>query len=157
MSDIWSKLQYFRKNSVFDDWGNADLISSELLLKLDRFRNLCGSPVIVTCGTGGAHVEDSFHYSGLAVDVIIHPRPHIIHPVDGIFKAFKCGFTGIGYYPDWKYKGMICGGYHLDIGLPNKELKRTWMGILKPSEDGMKMERDYIALNKENLAKYISF
>lgn len=151
----WDKVLYFKKDSKTDNWGDPDLIEDELLLKIDRFRYACGSPVIITSGAGGKHREGSFHYKGQALDLIILNRPKIVHPIDAIFKAFKCGFTGIGYYPDWRYHGMQVGGYHLDIGDRPGNRIGTWMGVLKPDSKGIKLVRDYIALDHQNLKRYV--
>lgn len=48
--DAWKKLRYFKPDSQIDKWGSPDLISEDLLYRLDDFRHWLGIPIIVTHG-----------------------------------------------------------------------------------------------------------
>ena len=164
-SETWAKLRYFKKASS-DNWGDPDAISDDLLLRLDDFRHYLGLSVNVLHGvkTSG-HSSKSWHYgrkneSGgwkfqpCAVDVVMPGYKG--HPLDLIFEAGRFGFTGIGYYPHWRWHGKAVGGMHLDMRPLSKEADGTlnyrenrWMGVMK---DGKQV---YIPLSFENLAKHI--
>ena len=109
--ETWAKLKYFNKN---ENWGGypprdtpeqrqrgVEEISDELLLEADRLREVIGTPIIVTCGVDTeGHVKNSYHYKGLAIDVVI-PDLQINH-LDRIFIVKDMKFRGIGYCPYWK-------------------------------------------------------
>lgn len=135
-------LKHFSRN---ENWGEPDKISHELLFSLDTFRELLGSPVVITCGTQGVHTKNSRHYIGCAVDIVI---PDIKIPVfDLLVLAFKLPFTGIGYYSNWKYKKAKAHGFHFEQEsfVP---IKKTWMGV------ELSGNQVYLALSEENLSKY---
>lgn len=165
--ETWSKLRYFKKNGS-DNWGDVDAISDVHLLRLDDFRHFIGVPITVTHGvkTSG-HSKKSFHYrkkdkNGLeigacATDIMIPDYPG--SPFDLMMDAMRFGFTGLGYYPHWKYKGKMCGGLHLDSRPLRWDSDKTinyshsrWMGIY--NEAGKQI---YIELSFANLIKYAKY
>lgn len=155
--ETWKKLRYFKKNSNSDNWGDPDKISDNLLLRLDDFRHWLGIPIYVTGGVkSGGHSRKSFHYEengACAVDIVI-PSYHETS-VDLILDATRFGFTGIGYYPHWKWNGEIVGGLHLDMRPLKWDEDETtnytssrWMGVLVGGE------QVYIELDFQNIMDY---
>lgn len=166
--ETWSKLRYFKKNSKIDKWGDSELIQDDHLLRLDDFRDYIGCPIYVTRGvqTSG-HSKNSYHYSrhddhgrqigACATDIVIPDYGE--SPFDLILDCLRFGFTGLGYYPAWKFRGHVVGGLHVDsrplIWQADKTLNYAhsrWMGI----PDGNGGQR-YIELNWHNLAKYSQY
>ena len=136
----WHRLKYFDKD---ENWGNPYILCEELLLKLDVLREEIGHPFIVTSGTQGKHRPNSLHYQGKAVDFVCPDYDG--HAIDFILKAVQRGFSGIGWYPHWQYKGKACGGMHVDFGFWKT---RHWLGVLD------KGEQVYRPLDYLNLKKY---
>ena len=106
----WSKIKYFDAN---ENWGDASKIDQSLLVGLDELRFKLGSPIIISSGTDGRHQVGSFHYDGKAVDVVA-PNSHIFNFF--VTATRVKAFDGIGVYPEWSYRGIRCGGLHLDVG-----------------------------------------
>ena len=163
--ETWDKLRYFKRGSKVDNFGNEVLISDDLLLKLDDFRHYVGVPVIVTHGvkTSG-HNPNSFHYPRMddndvqigacAVDVVLPTYNY--GPYNLLLDALRFGFTGLGFYPHWKFRGRQVGGLHLDArplkwdsDFTKNYKQSRWMGV--KDESGKQV---YVALNMQNLVKY---
>ena len=131
----WGRVRYFTKD---EKWGNPTLIVPELVYELDDFRHDIGVPILVTCGTQGKHVYNSYHFwkmapgddnempKGLALDIMF-PTLERHHLPDLAIKALKFGFTGVGIYPNWQYKEKTIGGMHVDYRPKRK--KATWIGL----------------------------
>jgi len=148
MSNKWLGLRFFK---IHENWGNHELIKSRLLKKLDSFREKVGSRVVITRGTQGKNDSGkSQHPLGRAVDVIL-PKTNK-HPEELIEIAEECGFTGIGYYRDWRYFNKRTGGLHLDI----REIKRDEPIIAKwlcvNDIDGIQV---YYPFSNELLEKFL--
>jgi hypothetical protein len=162
--ETWDQLRYFKKDSKVDRWGDPDAISDIHLLRLDDFRDWIGVPIYVlhAVKTGG-HKPSSFHYEKVdaqggriapcATDIIIPDYDQ--SAVDLIFDAARFGFTGIGYYPHWRYKGKMVGGLHLDSRPLQWDADKTvnyshsrWMGVWEDNR------QKYIALDFPNILKY---
>ena len=152
--ETWAKLRYFKKDSPRDQWGSPDLIADELLLRLDDFRHTLGVPVYVTAGVNiGGHKPNSFHYpqnGACAVDVVVPDFNG--HPVELLWEAMRFGFTGVGFYPHWKFDGRTVGGLHLDLRPLEKDADGTvnyrhsrWLGVMR---DGQQI---YLPLTYRNL------
>ena len=151
--ETWRKLVHF---SPLENWGNAAAIADSLLFKLDDFRGYLGTPIMVLNGTQGVHSRGSYHYlknGACAADIIIPDYKGT--PFDLVLDATRFGFTGIGYYPHWEYKGKKANGLHLDDRPLKWDADSTlnykhnrWMGI---REEGAQV---YIPLTFENIAKY---
>lgn len=112
---VWAKLRYFKKTDTLDNWGDASAIADDLLLALDDFRHFVGVPVYVLSGTNGIHSPSSFHYienGACAVDVALPEYRGT--PIDLLFDVFRFPFSGVGFYPDWQYRGEQAKGLHLD-------------------------------------------
>jgi hypothetical protein len=153
-SDVWDSLKYFKRDSTIDNWGDPDAISETILYPLDALRDFLNTPIIVSSGTGGQHRAGSYHYvenGACAVDIVI-PR-YSGNTIDLILAVLRFGFTGVGYYPDWRYNGKVVGGFHLDqrplgmeeSGVPKFKGKR-WMGV-----KDIHGVRQYIPLTYDNI------
>lgn len=165
--ETWEKVApYFKKDSKIDNWGDVDAISDEHLLRLYDFRVWLGLPIIVTAGvkTSG-HSSGSYHYKktdksgkqigACATDIIIPDYDD--SPFDLVMDATRFGFTGIGYYPHWHYKGKVTGGLHLDSRPLKWDSDDTlnyshsrWMGVQ------IKGKQQYIGLTYHNMLMYSS-
>lgn len=103
------KLQYFSDHEFGLWWPFMD---TELLLGLDRFREVLGSAVVISPAPdalGRMSNKSSQHYPAplvRAVDVLLSTDLE-----KGYRAARKVGFCGIGVYPDWKPRA----GIHLDM------------------------------------------
>ena len=142
--DIWSKLKYFGRK---ENWGDPDKMDECLLLELDQLRYHLQSPLVILCGNQGKHSKNSYHYiknGSCAVDLIIPEYKKT--PFDLILDVTRFKFTGIGYYPHWRYKDSLGFGLHLDM---RKSKPARWMGI----KDDKGIQK-YIELSYENLIKY---
>lgn len=154
--ETWSKLRYFKPDNGVDNFGDADAISDILLLRLDDFRHYVGIPIYVSSGvrpeTDGKTSYHTRSKGSCAVDVLLPQYEG--HPIDLIFTAMRFGFSGIGWYPDWEWKGIKCGGLHLDTRPLGKDSDGTenyghslWMAFGKPQA--------YIPLNYVNIIRHI--
>jgi len=153
--ETWAKVApYFKPDSKYDSWGDPDLIDDEFLLALYDFRVFVSQPVMITHAvkTSG-HSYRSYHYpenGACAADVILPLWKGSVF--DLILTATRFGFTGIGYYPHWMWRGKVKGGLHLDRrplrwdsdGTLNYSHSR-WLGV--PGKNG----QDYIAMTAENI------
>jgi len=155
--ETWKKLRYFKPDSKIDQWGDASAISDDLLLRLDDFRHWLGVPIFIASGVkAGGHAQRSYHYKingACAVDIVI--PGYMETAVDLVLDATRFGFTGIGYYPHWKYNGKVCGGLHLDTRPMKWDSDDTknyshsrWMGVLVGGK------QTYIELDYENLCEH---
>lgn len=165
-AETWKKLRYFKPGGI-DNFGDTDAIQDDLLLRLDDFRHYLGVPMYITSGVRpDSDGKRSYHTRGMgacAVDVMMPEC--LLHPIDLIFTAMRFGFTGIGYYPDWEWKGIKCGGLHLDtrpLGIDADGTKNyghsLWMGIkvqAKGSDGSLNTSQRYIALSYANLIRNI--
>lgn len=165
---VWEKVQkYFKPDSSIDKWGDPKLIDGTHLLRLFDFREYLGVPIYVTHGvkTSG-HSPRSWHYpredqygnqiGACATDIMIPDYP--LSPFDLVLDATRFGFTGIGYYPHWRWRGDVIGGLHVDSRPlkwdPDDTLNYShsrWMGVLRANG-----KQEYIALSFHNLTKYSS-
>lgn len=137
--ETWQKLKFFKKEGS-DVWGDAELIADDLLFRLDDFRRNVGVAVNVLRGVATAgHSTNSFHYpqnGSCAVDVVLPQYKG--RGLELVLEANRFGFTGIGWYPHWRFKGETVGGLHLDTrplrrdsdGTLNYRYNR-WIGVLK--------------------------
>lgn len=141
---FWSKIKNF---SPKENWGNPDKMDEGLLLELDKLRSYLGFPIVILCGNQGKHSPKSYHYiknGSCAVDIIIPDYPKT--PFDLILDVTRFSFTGIGYYPHWRYKDNLGFGLHLDT---RKAAPARWMGIKDDSG-----KQIYIELSYQNLIKH---
>lgn len=118
----WQQIRYFTPN---ENWGDVDLMAPELIYKLDAMREYINTPVIISCGTQGQHSENSYHYKGEAVDVVVPSHKKSLF--DLYLSAERFNWGGIGLYPHWTYRGHQCGGLHLDI----RQDHGRWIGVKK--------------------------
>jgi len=155
--DTWKVLRYFKPDGT-DNFGDPDAIDDTVLFRLDDFRHYLNCPFYVTSGvrpeTDG---KTSYHTRGkgaCAVDVVMPEYKG--NSIDLIFAAMRFGFSGIGYYPDWHWNGIKCGGLHLDtrpLGFDSDGTlnygNSMWMGVLSEGK------QIYIPLTFANLNKHI--
>lgn len=164
--ETWELVKkYFRPDSKIDKWGDPNELSDSHLLRLYDFRTFVNCPIYVTAGvkTSG-HEKGSYHYKKIdehggvldpcATDIVIPDYEK--SPFDLILDATRFGFTGLGYYPHWKFNGKTVGGLHVDSRPLKWDLDETinyshsrWMGVL--DEKGKQI---YIPLTFHNLLKY---
>ena len=171
--ETWNKVRaHFRPDSKIDNWGDVDGISDEHLLRLYDFRVWVGTPIFVlhAVKTSG-HAKKSYHYgrkdeNGVwtvepcATDIILPDYQKT--PFDLILDAQRFGFTGIGYYPHWRYNGQQVGGLHVDSrplkwdrDLSINYRHSRWMGIkVQDENDEGKYKQEYIAMTFHNILKY---
>lgn len=133
----WERLKYFSKN---ENWGDWTRINPKLLIELDSLREYAKVPMFISCGTQGFHAQDSEHFKGNAVDVVLTNAK--IDLLDFYFFAERFDFSGIGIYPHWSYLGTNYGGLHLDVG----DRRGRWCCSL--DQQG---KQKYVAINKSNL------
>jgi hypothetical protein len=162
--ETWETLRYFKPNGL-DNFGDPDAINDALLFRLDDFRHFLNVPFYVTSGvrpeTDGRTSYHTRSKGACAVDVVM--PEHNGHPIDLIFAAMRFGFSGIGYYPDWEFKGIQCGGLHLDTRPLGIDADGTlnyghslWMGVkAKDPNDSSKIIQKYIPLTYANIVRTI--
>ena len=101
--ELWQASTYFKESEA---WGNPGMMARELIEALNAFRDHVGRPVIVHCGTQGAHVQNSYHYRGEAVDIHVDG----MNVIEQFLAASRfTAFRGLGLYPYWNNPGL-----HLD-------------------------------------------
>lgn len=125
-------------------------MNRDLILKLDELaatikeHSNCSfiiSPATGSLGRWSAPDSNSGHNINkwgevLAVDIFVSCIKSVedIHQL--ITVADRIGFTGIGFYPDWKYKvgkhNIDCG-FHLDVV---GKSSRRWSGLDRVNDQG---------------------
>lgn len=150
----WKNIEYF---GVKESWGDPEKMSYELIKTLDAFRRFIERPIIITCGTQGAHEPNSLHYSGDAVDIIIKRESIMGRAVDMprlLFADFltlvRFSFTGIGVYPEWSCEGVKIGGFHLEWASKPVIERKFWMGLGTSKQNTL-----YAGLTVSNIEKYL--
>ena len=117
----WKDIKWFSA-SDFDDkfsQNKGEDISLDLVGRLDSLREWINCPIIVTEGYDSkGHSDMSYHYKGLAADIIICTTMDMREQWNYIKIA---GFDGIGIYPHWKYK-VYSGGWHVDL----RDIPQIW-------------------------------
>lgn len=110
---VWYEdIKYFKK----EEFNHPDMVSYNLLHRLDQFREFVGKPIIIHSDFRSG--DKGQHGKGLAVDIHIKD----MHVIDQFLCAEKSGlFTGIGVYPNWFNPGL-----HLDIRSGNNARWGCW-------------------------------
>jgi len=125
-------MKYF-KASEFHGW--YDRMNKGLLTGLDALRELWGKPIytsndLAAAGRSKGKADTSQHnfdrYGQVnAIDV----KPSGIETAEDARRFFDlavaCGFTGIGFYPDWNQPG-----FHLDVRCSENEMHIASWGRL---------------------------
>lgn len=132
-------LRYF-KDSEFED---INKMNPEFLTMLDSYRAVMQTPIVITSSTDGVHSDNSQHYKGKAVDIILPNTT--LSLFDCFIMALRTGFTGIGIYPDWYYGDEKMGGLHVD-NRPGQHA--FWIGAQKNNK------QEYFTFNLNNLNKF---
>lgn len=121
MSLTWADIKYFEPEHFEDHYGvnKGQDMNMDVVARLDSLRDWIKCPIEVTAGYDSkGHSEMSYHYKGLAVDIIICTLMSMREQWTYIRTA---GFEGIGIYPHWKYK-VYSGGFHLDL----RDIPQIW-------------------------------
>ena len=119
------KLKYFTQQEFSRKGPTGDFInwfprmSQELLIKLDLLRFNWGKPIHISphngaigrFGNGAGYHYWETHGEVMAVDTMPEGIESYDDAMAFIKLATKLGFTGIGFYPNWKPQ---CG-FHLDV------------------------------------------
>jgi len=131
-------MKYF-KPEEFNGW--YDLLAPALKSNLDDLRAKWGQPIVISPvegavgrhdGKGGTSQHNVDRWGEVrAVDVM----PHGIETANDARRfrqlAEDCGFTGIGFYPDWNPRP----GFHVDIRInENERYVAQWGGIRRNGE-----------------------
>ena len=127
MAIEWKDIKHFAAQDFKDHYGvnKGEDMNMEVVGRLDSLRDWIKCPIQVTAGYDSkGHSEMSYHYRGLAVDIIICSLMRLREQWTYIRTA---GFEGIGIYPNWKYK-IYSGGFHLDL----RDIPQLW----RRAEDG---------------------
>ena len=161
--------EFFKPIGSSDRWGDADAISDITVLRLYDFRRSIGHPVhVLGAVKSEGHTERSEHYPEWDAEGTLIKTPTAVDIVvpdyqgsafDFVLHASRFGFTGLGYYPHWKFNGKVTGGLHLD----SRELKieedgsidyrhNRWMGV--PGPNGTQV---YVELSFSNLMDYCEY
>lgn len=120
--DIWSKLQFFRKE---ENWGDSNQMEEDFLLKLDRYRSTLSCLCQILCGyEESGHAPNSYHYMGQAVDcrffdAITHKA---LSPLDHFLTAIRSPFGGVGIYLWPNHDPFV----HLDSRYPMRD-RKIWV------------------------------
>lgn len=133
----WDSIRHFKAS---ENWGDVSKINFQLVKTLDLFRDYIATPIQITCGTQGKHIENSMHYLGKAVDVVF-PSIKKADLFDLFLCALRFSFGGVGIYPDWH----PMGGLHLDVR--DAPFKAQWIGYNNGSG------QIYLPMTKDNLKK----
>lgn len=115
MNPDWKIIKYFKPHEFDDVHGinKGENISMDIVRELDFLRDWIGHSIIITAGFDSkGHSDNSYHYKGLAVDIIIL-SPFSLKEQWKYIRGTK--FQGIGLYPNWHYHGIKRGGWHLDL------------------------------------------
>lgn len=140
-SNDWKKIKYMHHSS--ETWGAPYKVHKELVFKVERLRTLSGKPTVLTCNAYSktGHASKSQHSLGTAADLRIKKATLL----EMYILAEMLGFNGIGLYPN-NGRPFI----HVDIrDIEPYEKGARWIAIGDPNN------WTYIALNEENLRKYV--
>jgi len=111
----WDDVRHFE---AWEHFGDASKMNLSFMARLDFLREVADRAILINAGwaeSGHSHSE-SFHYSGMAADLVI-----VQATLQEMFQlAVLCGFRGIGIYPYWNKPGI-----HVDIR-PWEHIA-TWM------------------------------
>lgn len=131
----WDRVKHFSRDEFQDpQYGpeSGDLIDGVLLEMLVRLRHGTGWPMMIHWAVGGAVDVDGAHGHG---DRSYHLKERGCKAVDFHFasraparlqyyEVARSGFSGLGFYPDWKWNGVVTPGFHVD--LRPKEWTQRW-------------------------------
>lgn len=127
-------IQASRHFSLSENWGDPDLVHSELIFALDNYRHYLNKRLHISPRKGAVyadrtgHTDESWHYIiggrndfSMAADVF--PEDDILH---AWITAMRFPFSGIGIYPYWEYPSKhIKGGLHLDVRIQPSDTPRA--------------------------------
>lgn len=107
MASYWDNIQHFEPKEWQKDPGKA---SPVLVYAVDNARHMAGVPIIIhACWDDSGHSEQSYHYTGQAVD--FHFEPGLTKLQEFSALAAQPEIGAIGYYPEWQPRP----GWHVDV------------------------------------------
>lgn len=102
----WDKIRHFRPDEFKEDYRK---VSPDLIRYMDALREYAEVPIIIhEAWASGGHSENSYHYSGLAVD--FHFGGSLSPLTEFSLILSLRVFGGVGYYPGWNNPG-----WHVDL------------------------------------------
>lgn len=137
----WSNIKYFDKS----EFSQPEKMNEFHIESLDLFRHNIEKRVIVT--SSFRDNDEGTHGNGLATDIMVPDWNGTL--LELYLEAERHGFTGIGVYPHWSFKGKTIGGLHLDSRAPKMGRGARWIRI------DVAGEQAYISLNQENIKRYL--
>lgn len=112
------KIKNFSINEFPED--PVKFADPKLIINLDRLREFIGSAINISPVKGALarfdiNAKNSQHYAvgrkSTAIDIFID-----CDPFEAFVKILQSKlFNRAGFYPNWKYKDKITGGFHLDL------------------------------------------
>ena len=106
-NEFWEQIQFFKPWEWKDD---PDMADHKLIQVMDRVRHQAMIQVhIHGCWSQAGHSENSYHYTGRAVD--FHFAPGLSPVREFIILAGQPELGGIGHYPGWYPRP----GWHVDL------------------------------------------
>jgi hypothetical protein len=106
--DIYAELRHFAREEWRKDPAKA---SPDILLASDQIRGALGVPCVIhVCWDDGGHADQSYHYTGQAVDAhFVDQGQSHLQELLAILSVPTVG--GVGFYPDWFPRP----GWHWDV------------------------------------------
>lgn len=138
----WKSIKHFEAS----EFNNPKRMVYAHVRRVDRLRQNIGFPILITSDFRDG--DDGEHGKGLATDLIF-PTLDLDKLYYLYLEAERHGFTGIGIYPHWEYKGKIIGGLHVDSRSPKNGRGARWICIM---QDG---KQEYISFTWENMTRYV--
>lgn len=139
--DDWNNIHYMHYKN--NDWGDYTKIHRELVFNIENMRRIVDKPFILTCPAyaQSGHSPTSTHGLGKALDGKFLNSTLL----EMYIWAERFNFSGIGLYPN-NGNPFI----HLDTRDYNPlDNQSRWIAIGDPNN------WTYIALNEENIRKYV--
>lgn len=111
----------FTKAEITNTGADIKNVSSVLIYKLDKMRNMLGRPIYLLKNglTTGEHKSDH-HRNGTAADFYLHEQDGFVSVRDVVLAAIYSDFRGIGIY----YNGTAYS-FHVDL----RDELTIWNGV----------------------------
>ncbi len=121
----WKQLNHFEKWEWVKD---PDKVSRLLAFSTDGIRDRLGRACYIhVCWDNSGHSDNSYHYTGQAVDLHFSPPedPNVVNShleEFAVIMSFK-EIGGVGFYPEWGPRP----GWHIDTR--NRDVKLLWTRV----------------------------
>ena len=117
---VWERIDTLSKT---DGWGQPRCIDGKLIILFSELQKILDEPVYIhKAYEEEGHVENSFHYSGQAIDFHVGTQP--VHSLLKVWKILNEWWNGgLGVYPCWNEPG-----FHIDMG-PKKRWQKNKEGV----------------------------